>query len=374
MKKVWSRLKAYFYKPQVQQTLVDLLRTIVSLLIALAIGIVIILITSKEPANTIKTLLFAPLQDDFTFGMVITQTVPLIFTGIAVTIMVRGGQFNMIGEGAFFAGAFIGAVLSAKLNWPWFLGPLIAMLFASLVMGIVGYVPAKLKASLAVDEFVSSLMLNFVIFWVVMYLFNNVFFDPDYSNLATPYLEDHQKLPFLNVDNEVSIGIILALILTVLTYLFLYHTKWGYAVRMTGDNPKYAKYLGMNVKRIVIVVQILGAMIAAFGGATFLLGNSYRFTWKALPNYGFDGFVVAILAFNHPLLVPFAALLLGYLRVGAAEMARLSDVPNEIVYIIQALIILFVGGQAFFVRLKRKRLEKALEFSSCKEAEEKGDA
>ncbi|OQA77763.1 MAG: beta-methylgalactoside transporter inner membrane component [Tenericutes bacterium ADurb.Bin239] len=363
MKKIRSHIKSYFYKPKVQQILVDLLRTIVSLVIALGIGFIIILITSKQPAATIKTLLLSPLQDEFTFGMVITQTVPLIFTGIAVTIMVRGGQFNMIGEGTFFAGAFIAAVVSAKLNLPWFIAPIIAMLVATLVNGIIGYVPAKLKASLEVDEFVSSLMLNFVIFWVVMYLFNNFFFDPDYSSLATPYLNDNQKLPFLNADNEVSIGIILALLLTILTYLFLYHTQWGYAIRMTGDNPKFAKYLGVNVKRIIIVVQILGAMIAAFGGATFLLGNSYRFTWKALPNYGFDGFVVAILAFNHPLLVPFSALLLGYLRVGAAEMARVSDVPNEIVYIIQALIILFVGGQAFFVRLKRKRLEKALDFS-----------
>ena len=69
----------------------------------------------------------------------------------------------------------------------------------------------------------------------------------------------------------------------------------GILIRMTGDNPKFAKYLGINTKRVIVLVQVFGAMIAAFGGATFLLGNSYRFTWKALPNYGFDGFVVAIL-------------------------------------------------------------------------------
>lgn len=370
MSKFWLKVKAYFYKPKVQQVLVDILRTFVSLIIALVIGIIIISITSKNPGETIKTLFVAPFQDAYTFGMVITQTVPLIFTGIAVTLMVRGGQFSMIGEGAFFAGAFIAAVVSAKLNLPWFFGPIIAMLFATLVMGIVGYVPAKLKSSLKVDEFVTSLMLNFIIFWVVMYLFNNHFADPDYSSLATPYLEDHQKLSFLSAENEVSIGIVLALVLSLLTYFFLYHTKWGYSIRMTGDNPKFAKYLGINTKRVIVLVQVFGAMIAAFGGATFLLGNSYRFTWKALPNYGFDGFVVAILAFNHPLLVPISALLLGYLRVGATEMARLSDVPNEIVYIIQALIILLVGGQAFFVRLKRKRLEKAQEYSKNKQTED----
>lgn len=361
MKKMLIQLKSISYRPQTQQFVVDVLRTLLSLLIALILGFIVILLTSDQPFDTIRIFLLSPLSDPYTFGMVITQSVPLIFTGIAVCLMVKGGQFNMIGEGAFFAGAFIGAVVAAKFSLPWFLSPFIAMLVAAIVMGIIGYVPAKLKASLKVDEFVSSLMLNFVIFWVIMYLFNNVFFDPEYSSLATPYLEDGQRLPFLNADNEVSISIIIALITALAAYLFLYRTKWGFAIRTTGSNVHYAKYLGINVKRVILIVQIVGAMVAAFGGATFLLGNSYRFTWKALPNYGFDGFIVAIMAFVHPLLVPFAAFLMGFLRVGASEMARLSDVPNEIVYIIQALIILFVGGQAFLVRFKRNRLKKAIE-------------
>lgn len=370
MNKVLAWIKALFYRPQTQQYLVNLLRIALSLLIALTLGFIIVLITSEEPLTALNVFLFSPLKDDYMRGMVITQTVPLIFTGVAVCIMVKGGQFNMIGEGAFFAGAFIGAVISSKLSLPWYFGPLFAMLVAGLVMGIVGYVPAKLKSALNVDEFVSSLMLNFVIFWVVMYLFNNLLFDPDHSSLATPFLEDNQRLPFLNEDNEVSTSIILALISAIGAYFFLYRTKWGFRIRTTGANEKHAKYLGINVKRIIIVVQIIGAMLAAFGGAAFLLGNSYRFTWKALPNYGFDGFIVAIMAFVHPLLVPLSALLLGYLRVGASEMARLTDVPNEIVYIIQALIILFVGGQAFLVRFKRHRLKVALDKQEEQEEQE----
>lgn len=371
MKPFFEKIKLYYYKPQVQQVLVNLLRTVLSLLIALGLAFIIIAFTSEKPFDTFRILLFSPFADAYTFGMVITQSVPLIFTGIAVCIMVRGGQFNMLGEGAFFAGAFIGAVISSKLNLPWFLSPLLAILCAGLIMGIVGYIPAKLKATLKVDEFVTSLMLNFVIFWVIMYLFNNKFYDPDYSSLATPYLNDNQRLPFLSQDNEVSVSIIIALLFAVASYFFLYRTKWGFAIRTTGSNPKHAAYLGINVKRVIIVVQILGAIIAAIGGATFLLGNSYRFTWKALPNYGFDGFIVAIIAFVHPLLVPVSAFLLGFLRVGASEMARLSDVPNEIVYIIQALIILFVGGQAFLVRLKRRRVEIAIQKQAEKEEEVK---
>lgn len=355
--KLFRSIHDYFHTSRGQLVLMDAFRTLVALLLALVVAFIIIAVTSDTPLETIKIFLTAPFADPYTRGMIITQAVPLIFTGVGVCIMVKGGQFNMIGEGAFFAGAFIGAILAVRLQVPGLLAPLGAMLAAGIMMGIVGYVPAKLKAALNVNEFVSSLMLNFIIFWVCMYLFSNVFADPDAGSLATAYIDDSRRLPFLDADNEISTSILFALGTAVLGWIFLYRTKWGYAARMTGENPVFARYTGINTKKSIILVQIIGAAIAGLGGAAFLLGNSYRFIWKALPGYGFDGFIVAIIAFNNPLLVPIAALLIGYLRVGAVEMARLSDVPNEVVYIIQAVIILFIGGQAFLAGMKRRRLQ-----------------
>ncbi len=355
-----KNLKGNLKSTKMQVVLMDVLRTFSSLILALIAGFIIIAATSETPLATISIFLTSPFSDSYTTGMILTQTVPLIFTGVGISLMVKGGQFNMIGEGAFFAGAFIGAVLASELNMPGFLTPLAAIVASTIMMGIVGYVPAKLKAALNLNEFVTSLMLNFIVFWVCMYLFNNVFADPEYSSLATRYIDDSHRLPYLDFDNDISSSILFALFMAIAAWVFLYRTKWGYAIRMTGDNPSFAQYSGINVKKTIVSVQVIGAMIAGLGGAIFLLGNSTRFIWKALPNYGFDGFIVAIIAFNNPLLVPFAALLLGYLRVGAIEMARLSDVPNEIVYIIQAIIILFVGGQAFLASLKRRRLQALL--------------
>lgn len=360
LKHIFNKISRYLKSARTQIAIMDIVRTFSSLILALIVGFIIIAVTSDTPLATIRIFITSPFSDSYTTGMILTQTVPLIFTGVGISLMVKGGQFNMIGEGAFFAGAFIGAILASSLNMPGFLTPLAAILASMIMMGIVGYVPAKLKAALNINEFVSSLMLNFIVFWVCMYLFNNVFADPEYSSLATRYISDDHRLPYLDGDNDISSSILIAIFIAVSGWFFLYRTKWGYAIRMTGDNPSFAHYTGINVKKTIVLVQVIGAMIAGLGGAVFLLGNSTRFIWKALPNYGFDGFIVAIIAFNNPLLVPFAALLLGYLRVGAIEMARLSDVPNEVVYIIQAIIILFVGGQAFLVGLKRKRLQKLL--------------
>jgi simple sugar transport system permease protein len=167
-------------------------------------------------------------------------------------------------------------------------------------------------------------------------------------------LSDRAKLPYLSFDNEVSSSILIALLIVLSGALFLFRTKWGYRIRMTGGNSRFAEYSGINTKSAVVYSQVIGAGIAGFGGAAFILGNFYRFNWSSLPGYGFDGFIVAIIARNNPLLVPFAALFIGYLRTGAMEMARLSDVPNEVVYIIQAVMMILVGAQAFFSRKKRK--------------------
>mgnify|MGYP000884855644 CR=1 FL=1 len=346
-------------------TLFELLKTFFGVAVSIVIAVVIITLTSDTPGESVRTFFFAPFASGYAVGKIFTEAVPLMFTGVAVSLMVRCGQFNMFVEGAFFAGGLIGAVLAAKLPLPPLLLPLVAMLAAAAITGAVGYIPAKLKASLGVNEFVSSLMFNFIVYWVCMYLFTYHFADPNYSSLATPMLSDAAKLPYLNFDNEVSSNILIAFAVVLLGALFLFRTRWGYTIRMTGGNKQFAEYSGIKTKSSVVYSQVIGAGIAGFGGAAFILGNFYRFNWKLLPNYGFDGFIVAIIARNNPLLVPFAALFIGYLRTGAMEMARLSDVPNEVVYIIQAVMMILVGAQAFLSGWRKR----ALQMSEQKEAE-----
>lgn len=337
-----------------REILFEVLRTLIAILISIVIAAVIICMTSEMPVQSIGQFFLSPFSGTYAIGKIFTEAVPLMFTGIAVCIMVQCGQFNMFVEGAFFAGGLAGAVIAAHFKLPGILTPLLAMMAAAVITGVIGYGPAKLKAKLGINEFVTSLMFNFIVFWVCMYLFEYHFADPEYSSLATPMLDEGAKLPFLNYDNEISSNIIVAFIVVVLAAVFLYRTRWGYSIRMTGGNPKFAEFSGMNTKLPIVYSQVIGSALAGFGGAAFILGNFWRFNWKALPNYGFDGFIVAIIARNNPLLVPFAAIFIGYLRTGAMEMARLSDVPNEVVYIIQAIMMILIGAQAFLSRLRKK--------------------
>lgn len=345
--------------PKGKNILFEIIRTAVAIGVSFAIAAIIIFVTSDQPVEAIKVFITAPFSSDYTLGKVFTESVPLIFSGIAVCIIIRCGQFNMIGEGAFYIGGLMGAVVAINFPLPAIVLPVVAMLVAGTITGIIGYIPAKLKASLQVNEFVSSIMFNFILFWLGMYLLANTFLDPNYSDLATKLIPEGGKLPFLSFENDISTSLIVALIFALLAWVFLFKTKWGYAIRMTGENKNFATYSGIKSKSAIVYSQVIGAGISGFGGAAFVLGNYYRFNWKALPGYGFDGFIIAIIARNNPLLVPIAALFFGYLRTGAMEMARLTDVTSEVVFIIQAIMILLIGADAFLSSLKRRSIKKA---------------
>lgn len=335
-----------------------IVRTLAAVLLSLLIAAIIIFLTSRDPSRAIRIFLMAPFMSSYNLGQIITQATPLIFTGVAVCIMVRAGQFNLFVEGAFYIGMLFSAVIAAKFNLLPVLLPVAALLVPSLLAAIIGYIPAKLKSSLNVNEFVTSLMFNFIVFWVCMFLFTHYFYDPDYSSLATPTIPDIARLPYLSLKDEVSSSFLFALIIACLAWIFLNRTKWGFAIRMTGEAREFARYSGFNVAGAITWSQVLGTAIAGFGGAAFELGNYFRFNILSLPNYGFDGFIIAIIARNNPLLVPIAALFMGYLRAGAAQMALYSDVTNDVVYIIQALMLILIGGQAFLSSIHEKAVRK----------------
>lgn len=341
-------MKLKFVKP--------LLTLLLRLALAVAVAAIVLagacILMDGDMEEVMTAFFLGPIEDGYAIAEILREMVPLIFTGVAVSLMVRCGQINMFVEGAFFGGAFLAGVLTPILGENFLVTPIIAILAAALAMGLIGYVPAKMKSSLGVNEFVSSLMLNYIVYWVVMYLIHGVAADPDYPN-ATRYLEDAMRLPFLNEDIELSSNLVIALIVALCSGLFLFKTKWGYALRMTGDNPTFAVYSGIKAKSYVTSSQVIGSALAGMGGASFLLGNYYRFQWASLPNYGFDGFVIASIAGNNPYAVPLAALFLGYLRVGALQVSRLGDIPNEVIYVIQAIIIILFGAQ--FVLSRRKK-------------------
>lgn len=354
-----DKATSFYRSPAFPEFINGVIKFIVILVICFLSSLALILISSKQPGTAIKAFFEAPFADADSLAQIIDESLPLIFTGVAVCIMDKAGMCNMFVEGGFFAGAFIAAYLAPLLPIPGFWIHVFCILAGGLLSGLLGLIPAFMRSHLKINEFVSSLMLNYIVFWIVMFLLDGPCADPNVAN-KTRYLEDFMKLAIIDPNTGLSDAIFLALAMAGIGYVFLQKTVWGYRIRMTGDNVKFAEYSGISVKTSIVLSQVIGAVIAGIGGAVLMLGGArnFRFEWKALPNYGFDGFVIAIMAADNPLLVPLASLFLAYLRVGATKMAVLSDVPNQMVYIIQAVIIIAFGARYAFRLFRRHQKEE----------------
>ena len=335
----------------------DILRTILSVLIAIGISFIIIFMLSDQPFEAIKYLLIGPLTSKRNMGNVIEAMIPLIFTGTGVCIMFSANQINLAGEGAFHVGGLFAACVGMSLTAK-FVTPAAALLVAGVAGAIFTAIPAVMKIKTTANEMVSSLMINYLALNCGNYMLNNVIGDPK-ASAASYALSDAAELPVLLDGPRIHVGLIIAIAVAVLGYLFLYRTKFGYELRLTGENEEFARYSGISIVRVVLLSQLLGGFVAGLGGGVEMLSPLYsRFTWTSLMGYGWDAIIICTLAKKNPLYTPFAALFLAYLRTGASIMARRTDVTLEIVQITQGIIILLVVAEQFLSRYKHKLIAK----------------
>ncbi len=340
------------------QRLFEVYRTGLAIIIALLIALVIILLVSDVPWEAMKIFLFGPLDSLRHFGNVLEMMVPLLFTGLAISVMFSASQFNLGAEGAFFFGAIGAAFVAVNWNLPPVIHPTVAILWGGLIGSIFCGIPGFLKVKWGSSELVSSLMFNYIAYFFGLYLINYFLRDVNAGAMVSYPLAESAKLIMIIPKTKVHFGIIIAALMVVFTAVFLYRTRWGYRIQVIGKNLRFARYAGINTGRAIILSQVLGGFIAGMGGSIELLGLYRRFSWQLLPGYGWTGVIVAILARNNPIYVPVAAFFLAYMRIGADIMSRSTDMPNEFVSIIQAVIIILIAASSFLSKQRHKIVVK----------------
>lgn len=340
------------------QTRFEILRTFMAIAVALGIVLVLVFFVSDEPFEAMFALLFGPLTSVKRFANVIEMMIPLTFTGLAIAIVFKTKRYNLAADSAFFIGSLVALLVGLFLKTPPVVTVIIALIAAFIVGGIVGYIPAVIRSKFGADELVTSLMLNYVVGFFVNYIFNYYVRDPQKSSLQSYPLPNGVGLPVIVPGTRIHLGFVIMIVLVIVTWFVMYRTKWGYELRATGSNEKFAKYSGIKVGFVVIAAQVIGTAIAGIGGAVEMLGIHRTFRWTSSPGYGFDGVIMATLARGNPALIPFAAFFLAYVRVGADILNRTTSLPAEIVAIIQATIILLVAAQAFLGKMRHRSIVK----------------
>ncbi|MBQ3077806.1 MAG: ABC transporter permease, partial [Clostridia bacterium] len=310
----------------------ELVRMLVAILIGVLITAVVIFAVSETPIESLRCMFFGPLERPRYLFNVLELMVPLIFTGVAISIVFTAQQFNLAAEGIFYFGGMVAAVLAIVLKLPRGLHAVVCITIAGLIGGLIGLIPGLLKYKWQASELVISLMLNYVCFSMSMYVIKNHFRDKDAGAVVSYVFEDSAVLTKLVAKYRLTIaGAALALLVCVLAYFFLFRTRYGFTLRAAGENMNFTRYAGLNVAFAVVGSQVLSGMVAGVGGAVEMLSMYNRFQWTGLTGYGWDGVIVAIFAKNNPKYVPLAAGFLAWLRIGADIMLRRTGVQMEIV-------------------------------------------
>jgi simple sugar transport system permease protein len=330
----------------IRKALAEAALTIAVVVLVVALVLVPLALTQPDPVGVVTTFLFGPFKSIRHIGNIVELATPSMFCGLAVALILRAGMFNLGVEGAFFLGGLGTVAAALLLPLPAQVLAPAALLVGAVVGSSVCVVPGVLRARYGASELVSSLMLNFAALFIGLYVLNVLLRDPAAGAMVSFKIPTDAKLPRLVEGTRIHLGTLLALVACGLGALYLFRTAGGFESRVVGANPHFAAHLGLNVSAIGLRAQVLGGLIAAFGGGIEMLGLYQRFSWQALPGNGWTGVTVAILARDHPGLVIPAALFLGWLQVGGDLVARNFDVPNEAVGLMQALLLIAVTAAA----------------------------
>ena len=336
-----------------KEGIMDVFISIIAVIAALLVGAVIVYISGFSPYEAYKALYEGAFGSTYDFAQTVTRTTPLIFTGLTVAFAFRCGLFNIGGEGQLYVGAMASAIVGISFHGlPFYIHLPLAIGAGALAGGAWALVPSVLKARVGAHEVITTIMMNYIGIRLCDYLANYRFKAEGWI-AQTDVVEPSAQLPRLVESTQLSASIFLALICVVITYYILYKTTWGYEIRAVGLNPSAAEYGGISVEKSIILAMVISGMLAGLGGTGEVLGLHKRFIFGFSPGYGFDGIAVAVLGRNHPVGVVLGALLFGALRNGGMVMKQMTNVPTDLVVVIQGIVILFVAAPEMFRIFRR---------------------
>ncbi len=284
-------------------------------------------------------------------GDTLNKTAPIILTGLSYSIAKRCGLINLGGEGQLYAGALAAILVSAyiELQYP-AIQTTLSLLCGFLCGAFVGVLVAILKYKFGATELITTIMLNYSIRYFCAYLVSDPLRNRDnvYNAPQSKPVLDAVKLPVIAQGTRFHIGILIALVMILFYWVFLWKTSRGYKMRVVGLNRDAAEYAGIEIPSNGMLAMFLAGGFAGLAGAIELLGIQYILRDGLASTIGFDGVAVALLGNTSPVGIVLSGLLFGMIRNGSNTMEIVSGVTSEMTYIIQGLIILFVVGRDMF--------------------------
>lgn len=312
---------------------------ILGVLGALLIGALVLVLQGFNPVATYAALLQYSLLSASGLSATLTRAVPLILTGLSASIAFASGPVNLGQPGQLLMGALGATLVGLFVRLP---APLLIVLciLASLLGGALwsGFA-ALLKRAFSMDEFIVTLMLNFIADYFTLWVITYPLFDSSASSPMTKAINTAAWLPDLGGANA---SVLFMLTAVALCWLVMSWGRSGYEWRMTGQNPLFARIGGCRVDSNYVRVMLVTGALAGLAGGLMVMGGPHRFVKGLGANYAWDGIMIAVVANNGIVGTFLYGLLFSMLQQGAIGMELVTAVPSEFIDVLQAIIVLVV--------------------------------
>ncbi|MCY4289824.1 MAG: ABC transporter permease [Aestuariivita sp.] len=348
---------------------------IFSLLLAASLSACAILAIGENPMAAARLMVEGAVGSTYAWGYTLYYATNFIFTGLAVAVAFHARLFNIGGEGQAMLGGLAVALICLLIPWPhWILAFIFAAIAAMAFGAIWAAIPAILQAKRGSHVVITTILFNFIAAGFLNYVLVNLLrpassMDPASARFpeTTQLPTLHDLLALLNISFSkaapANVSFLVALLACVLVWHLIWRTRLGYEIRAFGHSETGAVYAGISPFKVIMISMLVSGGLAGLMAINNVMGEAERLTLNATEGAGFIGIAVALMGRSHPFGVVLAAILFGALYQGGAELALWTSIPRELIIVIQALVILFIGALDNMIRMPLAHIYSAFRHS-----------
>ena len=335
---------------------------LINLILAFIVAGLVVLSIGENPFEAMRVLFTGAVRGGYEIGYTLYYATSFIFTGLAVAIAFHAGLFNIGGEGQAGLGGLGVALVALSMDWShWAIVFPIAIIGGALFGAAWAAIPAYLQARRGSHIVITTIMFNYIAYSVLGYLLVRVLKEPGSMNPESRRFEEGAHLPFMHdalgwfgiemSNTPMNLSFFWALVCAVLVWALIWRTRLGYEIRAFGQSEPAARYAGISPFRITMIAMLISGALAGMMALNVVLGGySQKLVNDPIQGAGFVGIAVALMGRSHPVGVVLAAILFGMLYQGGSELQFEMGIPVQMILVIQALVILFVGALENMVR------------------------
>lgn len=336
----------------------QLIISLMAIVLGLIAGAVLMAIMGHNPIEGYSFLFQGGLMNIERIGNTLATATPLILTGLSLAFAFKTGLFNIGAPGQMLMGGFFATAVGLTVELP---TPIVLPLM--ILAGILGgalwaFIPGALKAKFNVHEVVSTIMMNWIAYWIIYYMvpmyFKGEFLETESAQLPATATLRIQALTDFFQGSFINMGILIAIVSVFAIWFILNKTVLGYELKAVGFNRDAAEYAGISVNRNIVLSMMIAGALAGLAGVVQYTGNATSIQIGVMPTQGFDGIAVALLGASNPIGVLFSALFFGILYTGKGFMNAMTSIPPEIADTIMATIIYFAATSVIMERVFNK--------------------